>query len=107
MRRAYAAGATAACALAVAVALRGSAPADAPRGLAGFAPASAARERAVEADFAAIPSPARARDWHRTFTAEPHPAGSERNAELARFIAEEWCRSAATTSSTPRRARSR
>jgi N-acetylated-alpha-linked acidic dipeptidase len=90
MRRAYAAGATAACALAVAVALRGTAPADAPRGLAGFAPASAARERAVEADFAAIPSPARARDWHRTFTAEPHPAGSERNAELARFIAEEW-----------------
>ncbi len=31
-----------------------------------------------------------ARAWHRHFTAEPHPAGSERNNELARYIAEEW-----------------
>jgi len=59
-------------------------------GLAGFASSSAARERAVEAAFAAVASPERTRDWHRHFTAEPHPAGSERNHELARFIAEEW-----------------
>ena len=61
-------------------------------GLAGFTPASAVRERAVEADFAAILSPERAREWHRTFTTEPHPAGSERNNDLARYIAEEWKR---------------
>jgi len=59
-------------------------------GLVGFASPSAARERAIEAAFAAIPSPERTRDWHRTFTAEPHPAGSERNHELALFVAEEW-----------------
>ncbi len=58
--------------------------------LAGFAPASATRQRAFEAGFAAILSPEQARAWHRHFTAEPHPAGSERNNELARYIAEEW-----------------
>ena len=65
-------------------ALSGTALASAGEGLSGFAPASAARQRVVEAAFAAIPSPERTRDWHRTFTAEPHPAGSERNNELAR-----------------------
>jgi N-acetylated-alpha-linked acidic dipeptidase len=30
------------------------------------------------------------RAWHRHFTAEPHPAGSERNNALAYFIAGEW-----------------
>jgi N-acetylated-alpha-linked acidic dipeptidase len=59
-------------------------------GVTGFAAASAARERAVEAAFAAIPSPEQAQAWHRHFTAEPHPAGSERNNELARYIADEW-----------------
>jgi N-acetylated-alpha-linked acidic dipeptidase len=58
--------------------------------LAGFASSSTARERAAEAAFTAILSPERARAWHRYFTAEPHPAGSERNHELARYIAEEW-----------------
>ncbi len=59
-------------------------------GLPGYAPASAARQREIEAAFAAIPSPERTRDWHRYFTAEPHPAGSERNNELARYIADAW-----------------
>jgi N-acetylated-alpha-linked acidic dipeptidase len=61
-----------------------------PPDLAGFACASAVRQREVEAAFGARLSPERARDWHRTFTAEPHPAGSERNNELAAYIAEEW-----------------
>ncbi len=61
-------------------------------GLAGYSPASAARQREVEAGFGAILSPERTRAWHRHFTAEPHPAGSERNNELAGYIAEEWKR---------------
>ena len=76
--------------LALLGALSGTALASAGDGLSGFATASAARQRVVEAAFAAIPSPERTRDWHRTFTAEPHPAGSERNHELALTIAEEW-----------------
>jgi N-acetylated-alpha-linked acidic dipeptidase len=40
--------------------------------------------------LSALLSPERVRDWHRHLTAEPHPAGSARNNELARFIAEEW-----------------
>jgi len=67
-----------------------AAAASAGDSLSGFATASTARQRAAEAAFAAIPSPERARDWHRHFTAEPHPAGSERNHELALTIAEEW-----------------
>jgi N-acetylated-alpha-linked acidic dipeptidase len=71
-------------------ALAGGAVAGSGGGLAGFAPASAAREREVEGAFAASLSPDQARAWHRYFTAEPHPAGSERNNELARYVADEW-----------------
>jgi N-acetylated-alpha-linked acidic dipeptidase len=56
----------------------------------GFSAAGARAELQLEREFTAIPSPERAREWHRYFTAEPHPAGSERNNELARYIAEEW-----------------
>ena len=56
----------------------------------GFTAAHAVTENKVEAEFQAIPSPERAREWHRTFTAEPHPAASERNNQLADFIADEW-----------------
>jgi N-acetylated-alpha-linked acidic dipeptidase len=56
----------------------------------GFTAAHAAAEHKVETEFQAIPSPERARGWHRTFTAEPHPAASERNNQLADFIAEQW-----------------
>ena len=58
--------------------------------LAGFTRASALRQRELEATLAASLSPERTREWHRVFTAEPHPAGSERNNELARYVAEEW-----------------
>src|ERR1700674_5253938 len=56
----------------------------------GFSPSHAAAERKLEETFQAIPSPDKAREWHRTFTAEPHPAASERNNLLAEFIADEW-----------------
>jgi N-acetylated-alpha-linked acidic dipeptidase len=56
----------------------------------GFQAQHAAAERQLEGSFQAIPSPQKAREWHRTFTAEPHPAASERNNYLAEFIADEW-----------------
>jgi N-acetylated-alpha-linked acidic dipeptidase len=58
--------------------------------IAGFTPAHSAAERELEAAFQAIPNPEKAREWHRTFTAEPHPAASARNDQLADFIAEAW-----------------
>jgi N-acetylated-alpha-linked acidic dipeptidase len=56
----------------------------------GFSRPHAATEHQLEATFQAIPSPDKAREWHRTFTAEPHPAASERNNQLADFVADEW-----------------
>ncbi len=56
----------------------------------GFSSPHAAAERQLEETFQAIPSPDKAREWHRTFTAEPHPAASERNNQLAEFVAGEW-----------------
>jgi N-acetylated-alpha-linked acidic dipeptidase len=64
-------------------------PAAAP---AGFGRATAAGQRELESTFSALLSPERVRDWHRRLTAEPHPAGSARNNELARLVAEEWRR---------------
>jgi N-acetylated-alpha-linked acidic dipeptidase len=56
----------------------------------GFTPTSAAREADVENKFKAIPTPDEERKQHHIFTAEPHVAGSPRNNELARYIADEW-----------------
>ncbi len=56
----------------------------------GFSPAHAAAEHQLETMFQAIPSPEKAREWHHTFTSEPHPAASQRNNELADFMAAEW-----------------
>lgn len=71
-------------------AARHPAPESAIARLRGFSEAGTRAELQLEREFTAIPSPERAREWHRYFTAEPHPAGSERNNELARYIAEEW-----------------
>ena len=76
--------------LALAVTVSPAAPPGPDGGLAGFAPARAEWEREFESTLHAIPSAEKTRDWHRHFTAEPHPAGSDRNNDLARFIAEEW-----------------
>jgi N-acetylated-alpha-linked acidic dipeptidase len=56
----------------------------------GFTPSSAAHEAEIENKFKAIPSPAEERRQHHLFTAEPHVAGSARNNELARYIADQW-----------------
>ena len=56
----------------------------------GFTAAASAKEAGIEAQFKVIPTPAEARRQLRIFTAEPHPAGSDRNNELARYIASEW-----------------
>ncbi len=56
----------------------------------GFSPPHAAAEHQLESTFQSIPSPEKAREWHRTFTAEPHPAASDRNNQLADFVADEW-----------------
>jgi N-acetylated-alpha-linked acidic dipeptidase len=60
--------------------------------MSGYSERAALRQRQVEEAFKRIPSPEEARKLHRFFTAEPHPAGSERNNELARHIAESWKR---------------
>jgi N-acetylated-alpha-linked acidic dipeptidase len=56
----------------------------------GFTSSSAAREGEIENKFKAIPSPDEERRQHHLFTAEPHVAGSVRNNELARYIADQW-----------------
>jgi N-acetylated-alpha-linked acidic dipeptidase len=56
----------------------------------GFTPSAAAHEAEIENKFKAIPSPDEERRQHHIFTAEPHVAGSARNNELARYIADEW-----------------
>src|SRR5438874_165711 len=65
-------------------------PSSASAPILGFTPPHAVLENKVEAEFRAIPSPERAREWHRKFTAEPHPAASERNNQLADFVADAW-----------------
>ncbi|HXN95739.1 MAG TPA: PA domain-containing protein, partial [Candidatus Acidoferrales bacterium] len=61
-----------------------------PSPILGFSPLHAAAEHHLESTFQSIPSPDKAREWHRTFTAEPHPAASDRNNQLADFVADEW-----------------
>lgn len=56
----------------------------------GYSTERARAERSIEERFRAIPSPAEERKQHRYFTAEPHPAGSERNHELAEYVAGLW-----------------
>jgi N-acetylated-alpha-linked acidic dipeptidase len=56
----------------------------------GFSPVRAAAQRELEQKFTAIPSAEEARKYHRFLTSEPHPAGSERNNELARWLADLW-----------------
>jgi N-acetylated-alpha-linked acidic dipeptidase len=58
----------------------------------GFSTRRAEAQREIERRLASLPSAEEARAHHRFFTAEPHPAGSERNNELARHMAEVWKR---------------
>jgi N-acetylated-alpha-linked acidic dipeptidase len=65
-------------------------PAASQTSILGFTPSAAARQAEVETKFKAIPCPDEERHQHHIFTAEPHVAGSPRNNELARYIADEW-----------------
>jgi len=56
----------------------------------GFSAADAARQRALESKFLVLPSAEKAREWHREFTREPHPAASAENNRLADFVAAQW-----------------
>ncbi len=67
-----------------------TAPASSQNSILGFTPARAANQAGVEEKFKSIPSPSEERRQHRLFTAHPHLAGSERNNELARYVADEW-----------------
>jgi hypothetical protein len=49
----------------------------------GYTGASTAAQEGVERTFRSLPSAEKAREYHRFLTSEPHPAGSERNRELA------------------------
>ena len=73
---------------AVAFLLFTSLPICAQTSILGFTPPAAAHESEIENKFKAIPSPDEERRQHHIFTAEPHVAGSPRNNELARYIAD-------------------
>src|ERR1017187_3323390 len=63
---------------------------DADPHMTGYSPIRAREEQTLEREFRAIPSPEEEKKQHRYFTAEPHPAGSERNHELALYVARLW-----------------
>lgn len=56
----------------------------------GFSPASAAKEHATENQLLGLSSPQQIRAFHRYLTSEPHPAGSKRNNDLAKWVAQKW-----------------
>jgi N-acetylated-alpha-linked acidic dipeptidase len=56
----------------------------------GYSNARARAEQAIEQQFRALPSADEERRQHRYFTAEPHPAGSERNHQLGLYVARLW-----------------
>jgi len=56
----------------------------------GFTPSAAAHEIEIESKFKAIPSPDERAPSASHLYREPHVAGSKRNNELARYIADEW-----------------
>jgi N-acetylated-alpha-linked acidic dipeptidase len=70
--------------------LSASLAAQSPPSILGFTRSSAARQTEIETKFKAIPNPDEERRQHHIFTAEPHVAGSPRNNELARYIADQW-----------------
>lgn len=76
--------------LALLLLFTGAAIANQPRMIRGFSPRATDAQREVEEKLKRLPSAEEIRRHHRHFTAEPHPAGSERNNQLARDIADIW-----------------
>jgi N-acetylated-alpha-linked acidic dipeptidase len=58
--------------------------------ISGFSPRTAAQEIITENSFRESVSTPEIIQFHRYLTAEPHPAGSARNNELAQWVAEQW-----------------
>ena len=56
----------------------------------GFSPAHLAVQHAIEQTIARFPSTRRIAADHRFLTAEPHPAGSARDRELAEWTRDQW-----------------
>lgn len=56
----------------------------------GFSPAAAKKQAEIESRYKALPQPANEEKLHKWLTAEPHPAGSERNNQLAFDIEKMW-----------------
>ena len=58
--------------------------------MSGFSSSAAARELLIERQFRASTSADQISKFHRYLTSEPHPAGSPRNNDLARWVADQW-----------------
>ncbi|HTV60085.1 MAG TPA: M28 family metallopeptidase [Verrucomicrobiae bacterium] len=56
----------------------------------GYSAAGSEREKVLEARYRSLVSTSQIAQYHRYLTAEPHPAGSQRNNELAQWVAEQW-----------------
>jgi len=56
----------------------------------GFSPHGMENETALEKQYVSLTSRAQIKAFHRYLTAEPHPAGTKRNNDLARWIAGQW-----------------
>lgn len=72
------------------VSLLAQKPAPSNTSLMGFTAVSSAHEREIEQKLNSLISPEREREFHRYFTSEPHPAGTEQNHKVAEYIAEQW-----------------
>src|SRR4051812_17284896 len=64
--------------------------ADTPATIMGFTSASSQKQAALETKLKSMISPEHERDFHRYFTSEPHPAGTEQNHKVAEYIADTW-----------------
>lgn len=58
--------------------------------MSGYSARAAEQESATEIRYRALVSADEITKFHRYLTAEPHPAGSARNNELARWVAAQW-----------------
>jgi N-acetylated-alpha-linked acidic dipeptidase len=58
--------------------------------LMGFSVKSTQIQNELETKYKAMISPEREREFHRYFTSEPHPAGTEQNHKVAEYIAQTW-----------------
>ena len=56
----------------------------------GFSSANVARLKPLESQILQTIRPENCRREHRIFTAKPHMAGSQRNYELAEYVAKQW-----------------